>query len=109
MLYPFVGENRLAQIFGRNLLDDESLGQVFYSLINPDQTKPFECVGTREEINYVIKLAIEDESRTTPLPKLLEWYRTSYNYNPTTQYNVASYFNSEHNIPETYLKALIEL
>ena len=109
MLYPFVGENRLAQIFGRNLLDDESLGQIFYSLINPDQTKPFECVGTREEINYAIKLAIEDESRTTPLPKLLEWYRTSYNYNPTTQYDVASYFNSEHNIPEAYLKALIEL
>lgn len=109
MLYPFVGKDRLVEIFGRDLLDDETMGQIFVGLINPDTTKPFECVGTREEINYAIKLAIEDESAPQPLPKLLEWYRTSYNYNPTTQYNVADYFNSEHNIPEEYLKALLAL
>lgn len=109
MLYPFVGKDRLVEIFDRDLLDDETMGQIFVGLINPDTTKPFECVGTREEINYAIKLAIEDESAPQPLPKLLEWYRTSYNYNPTTQYNVADYFNSEHNIPEDYLKALLAL
>lgn len=109
MLYPFVGKDRLVEIFGRDLLDDETMGQIFVGLINPDATKPFECVGTREEINYAIKLAIEDESAPQPLPKLLEWYRTSYNYNPTTQYDVAGYFNSEHNIPEEYLKALLAL
>ena len=109
MLYPFVGKDRLVEIFGRDLLDDETMGQIFVGLINPDTTKPFECVGTREEINYAIKLAIEDENTPKPLPKLLEWYRTSYNYNPTTQYNVADYFNSEHNIPEEYLKALLAL
>ena len=109
MLYPFVGKDRLVEIFGRDLLDDETMGQIFVGLINPDTTKPLECVGTREEINYAIKLAIEDESAPKPLPKLLEWYRTSYNYNPTTQYNVVDYFNSEHNIPEEYLKALLAL
>ena len=109
MLYPFVGKDRLVEIFGRDLLDDETMGQIFVGLINPDTTKPFECVGTREEINYAIKLAIENENAPQPLPKLLEWYRTSYNYNPTTQYNVVDYFNSEHNIPEEYLKALLAL
>ena len=111
MLYPFIDKERLVEIFGHDLLDDETLGQTFYSLINPDTTKPFECVGTREEINYAIKLAIEDENgvKTSSLPKLLDWYRTSYNYNPTTQYNIANYYNPEHNIPEPYLKALQSL
>jgi len=109
MLYPFVAKDKLKEIFGRDLLDDEDMGPIFYSLINPDTTKPFECVGTREEINYAIKLAIEDENAPKPLPKLLEWYRTNYIYNPTTQYNIAQYYNPEHNIPEEYLKALIAL
>lgn len=109
MLYPFIGRERLAEIFGHDLLDDESMGQIFYSLINPDTTKPFECVGTRDEINYSIKLAIENPDAPKPLPKLLEWYRTGYNYNPTTQYNVAQYYNPEHNIPEEYLRALMAL
>lgn len=111
MLYPFIDKERLIEIFGHDLLDDETLGQTFYSLINPDTTKPFECVGTREEINYAIKLAIEDENgvKTSSLPKLLDWYRTSYNYNPTTQYDIANYYNPEHNIPEPYLKALQSL
>ncbi len=109
MLYPFVSKERLIEVFGRDLLNDESLGQAFYSLINPDTTKPFECVGTREEINYSIKLAIENKDTEEPLPKLLEWYHTSYNYNPTTQYNVSNYFNPEHNIPEPYLRALLSL
>ena len=107
MLYPYINKERLVEIFGHDLLDDESLGQIFYSLINPDTTKPFECVGTRDEINYSIKLAIENPDTPKPLPKLLEWYRT--NYNPATQYNVAQYYNPEHNIPEEYLKALMAL
>ena len=109
MLYPFVDHERLINIFGRDLFEDETLDQTFYSLFNPDTTKPFECVGTREEINYALKLAIEDPNAPKPLPKLLEWYRTSAFYNQMTQYNVAEYFNEEHNIPESYLKALIEL
>jgi hypothetical protein len=104
MLYPFLHKEQLDAIFGRDLLNDESLGQIFLSLINPDTTKPFECVGTREEINYALKLAVEDESALQPLPKLLEWYRM--HYNPTLQYNVENFYNPEHNIPEEYLKAL---
>jgi len=107
MLYPYIDKERLIEIFGHDLLDDESLGQIFYSLTNPDTTKPFECVGTREEINYSIKLAIENPDAPKPLPKLLEWYHE--NYNPTTQYDVAQYYNPEHNIPEEYLKALMAL
>ena len=108
MLLPFVGRERLMGIFGRDLLDDESLFQIFHGLINPDTTKPFECVGTRDEINYSIMLAIQNETQAgNPLPKLLEWYRT--NYKPTIQSDVVNYYNAEHNIPEPYLRALMAL
>ena len=108
MLLPFVGRERLMGIFGHDLLDDESLFQIFHGLINPDTTKPFECVGTRDEINYSIMLAIQNETQAgNPLPKLLEWYRT--NYKPTIQSDVVNYYNAEHNIPEPYLRALMAL
>lgn len=109
MLYPFINHDTLREIFGHDLLDDETLSETFYGLINPDATKPFDCVGTRDEINYSIKLAIENPENAGKLPKLLEWYRTSYFYNPTTQYDVANYFNEIHNIPEPYLNALLNL
>ena len=104
MLYPFVDKEQLEAIFGHDLLDDGSLMQVFYGLINPDATKPFECVGTRDEINYSLRLAV-DNSKGQPLPKLLDWYSKSYNYNPMR--SIVDYYNGEHQIPEEYLKALM--
>lgn len=106
MLAPFFNTERLVEIFGRDLLDDESLGRIFYGLINPDATKPFECVGTREEINYAIQLTINNYGKE-PLPKLLDWYSKNYNYQ--NDKDITGYFNNEHNIPEPYLKALLEL
>lgn len=105
MLYPFVNKDRLVAIFGHDLLDDETLGEVFFSLINPDTTKPFECVGTRDEINYTLRLALKNNN-DTPLPKLLAWYRDNNHLIPEAQYDLTTYFNPEHNIPEEYLKAL---
>ena len=106
MLYPLVSYDQLTEIFGHDLYDDLSLGQTFVGLIDPDATKPFECVGTREEINYAVKQAIEQAGKDK-LPQLLEWYRKNYNYNPTS--DVENYFNQQHNIPPEHLKALLEL
>lgn len=105
MLSPFVDKEKLIQIFGHDLLDDETLSETFYGLINPDATKPFECVGTREEINYAVQLTIANSEE--PLPKLLEWYRSNNQYQVNR--NITEYFNPEHNIPEPYLKALLAL
>ena len=106
MLYPFVPIDRLQQIFGQNMLNDQSLFQVFMGLVNPDMTKPFECVGTREEINYALKLAVEHTKGN--LPALLDYYKHNL-YNPQQVYNVENYYNPEHNIPEEYLNMLARL
>ncbi len=44
-LAPFMPKPRLLAIFGRNLLDDISLGAAFDALMEYRDHKPFECVG----------------------------------------------------------------
>ena len=75
-------------------------------LVNPDMTKPFECVGTREEINYSLKLAVEHTNGN--LPVLLDYYKQNL-YNPQQVYNVENFYNPQHNIPEDYLNMLAKL
>ena len=48
-LAPFLAKPRLLSIFGRNLLDDESLSAGFDSLLEYRDHKPFECVGEAAE------------------------------------------------------------
>jgi hypothetical protein len=48
-LAPFVPKPRLLQIFGRNLLDDETQAAGFDALIEFHDHKPFECVGEASE------------------------------------------------------------
>jgi hypothetical protein len=48
-LAPFLPKPRLLQIFGRNLLDDETQAPGFDALIEYHDHKPFECVGEASE------------------------------------------------------------
>ena len=48
-LAPFLPKPRLLQIFGRNLLDDETQASGFDALIEYHDHKPFECVGEASE------------------------------------------------------------
>lgn len=48
-LAPFLPKPRVLQIFGHNLLDDETLAPGFDALIEYHDHKPFECVGEARE------------------------------------------------------------
>ncbi len=48
-LAPFLSKPRLLQIFGRNLLDDDSQAAGFDALLEYQDHKPFECVGEGAE------------------------------------------------------------
>jgi hypothetical protein len=48
-LAPFMPKPRLLAIFGRNLLDDDSLAPAFDALMEYRDHKPFECVGEGSE------------------------------------------------------------
>jgi hypothetical protein len=105
MLYPWVEKDRLKQIFGHDLLDDESLLDIFNGLVFPETIKPFECVGTKAEICYSLDLVVQNQDPAN-LPKLLQLYQANvYGKNIYTE-DIPNYYNPEHSIPEEYLNLL---
>ena len=107
MLYPFVEKTKLEGIFGHNLLDDESLLETFNGLVFPETIKPFECVGTKEEICYTLDLAVQHQNPEN-LPYLLRLYQANA-YGKTPYDDIPNYFNAENSIPEEHLRMLQSL
>ncbi len=70
ILAPFIEKDELIDIFGRDLLDDLELKKYFDELTGKEKTKPFECVGTREEVNEAISMI--KEKYKDNLPALLK-------------------------------------
>lgn len=58
ILSPFIEPQRLNAIFGRNMLDDNSLRAEFDQLRGMAETKPFECVGTVGEVNSALTMTL---------------------------------------------------
>lgn len=73
MLAPFIDLQTLTQeIFTTNLLDDPAMIPIAESLIHPDLTKPWDCVGTREESQIAFALIIDAyHQRKQELPRVL--------------------------------------
>jgi hypothetical protein len=74
ILSPFISPKKLVGIFGKNLFEKESLLPDFKELIGESATKPFECVGTIDEINLALSETIKRYN--PPLPYLLNYYHT---------------------------------
>lgn len=72
-LYPFLGE-KTEEIFGEDLLEDESLIPIVKGLLREnDVVKPFECVATVEEIRTAISLGRERARKDNQeVPKVLQ-------------------------------------
>lgn len=62
----------MVNIYGHDLLDDESLQGYFLSLTGQRTEKPFECVGTIEEVNAA--LSEIKAKRINDLPKLFSYW-----------------------------------
>lgn len=81
ILSPFIDEKILSQeIFSKNLLEEKSLEPTFMELIGKTPTKPFECVGTVEEVNVALAM-LYNKMRGKELPYLLNiWYHMQNGY-----------------------------
>lgn len=55
MLSPFLKEQQLENIFGSNLLKNNNLMPILLELGGQTVSKPFECVGTVDEVNAAIQ------------------------------------------------------
>ena len=56
----------MIDIFGHNLLEDKELEKYYKELTGVYKTKPFECVGTRSEVNEAVGLLKEKYKDSLP-------------------------------------------
>lgn len=65
ILSPFLSREKLSEIFGKDMLCDESLRHILRELDGRSAVKPFECVGTIEEVraceSYLINTIAQPE------------------------------------------------
>lgn len=88
ILSPFVDEKTLIKIFGKNMLNDIDLRDIFLELVGKKDNKPFDCVGTYKEIEYSLAILIKNKKREhEDMPRLLgEYFKTNF-------FNDISYVN----------------
>lgn len=77
ILSPFLTPEELVEIFGENVFEKQELLETFKGLCGYGEIKPFECVGTFEEVNYAVNKAIEQYGNSE-LPYLLKYYKEYY-------------------------------
>ena len=109
ILSPFLSHSRLTEIFGTDMLEDRSMLEDFQKLTGLTEEKPFECVGSRDEVNAAICLTIEQmEISGAALPALLKWYRAQPLFESAFphRHDYDSFYDRNHLLPSAFLKIL---
>lgn len=111
ILSPFLSHGRLCEIFGADMVNDEKMIPVMEQLIGVVDEKPFECVGSRDEVNTAICMTIADlEGRGEELPVLLRHYRTLPQYEEYSRRDNLFFtgYDEENLLPEKYAELVRE-
>lgn len=114
ILSPFVSQEKLESVFGKNLLQDAELWPVLRQLAGMTTTKPFDCIGTLDEVNAALQMTLA-KIPETQLPELLRLYKESEKYSGYKNFNAESLlhsFNEIHFLPpefETVLRSKINV
>ena len=64
ILAPFIEKPTRLQIFGEDLLNKPEMEHFFNQLIGKEATKPFECVGTIEEVISALKMLDNEKEKS---------------------------------------------
>ncbi len=104
ILAPFVPKNTLVELFGRNPLADKTLLPLFKDLLGETESKPFDCVGTPEEIQVAFAMIIEGgeykgdviiEQAASVLPNQAELNKLrQLVFTPTDEHRIPKVFQS---------------
>ena len=100
MLEAFLSKEEVIDIFKGNVLDNKELETSFLELIGEAETKPFECIGTIEEVRFAMNRIIEKDDSY-----LARLYKEKYYKEEDID---LSKFYYENNVPEEYLNIVKE-
>lgn len=98
ILSPYLYKEKLVKIFGEDMFENKELLKTFLELTGNGETKPFDCVGTFEEVNFAISKTIENlENKKEQLPYLLKYYKENYNL-VDTKNDITKRYNEKNNL-----------
>ncbi|MDR2532085.1 MAG: hypothetical protein LBC82_04505 [Oscillospiraceae bacterium] len=100
MLSAFLNDEKLTAVFNENLLNNPELETIFNGLAYESEVKPFECVGTRAEINLALSEALRKREN---LPFLLQKYAENPRETPAP---LDGYFDENNFVPDEFLRLL---
>lgn len=101
ILYPFMEEKDLFKIFNKNLYEDKNLKKELLKLLN---SKPFECVGTKEE--SLLGLFLSYEKAKGKNYYLLNYLKKNNYFEKINKEKILNSFNGKNNLPLKFLKIL---
>jgi UDP-N-acetyl-alpha-D-muramoyl-L-alanyl-L-glutamate epimerase len=106
ILSPFIPSGILSAAFGKDLLDDSGLENIFFELTGQSGIKPLECVGTPSEIRAAIFKNISSYGDKN-LPYLLDQFKKRSGgikqEDITEFHHIINEFNSENLLDKKYL------
>lgn len=104
MLSVFIGEEQVAALMGKHILQDATLLPIVDELTGRSPIKPFECIGTRDEVNTAIALIIEQSKAAgKAVPALLASYEKTDASRDTTH---LFQLDTNHHLPESFFSVL---
>ena len=90
-------KERLVSIFGEDLFEKESLLKTFIELCGYAENKPFECVGTYEEVRLAVSKTIQNSNGK--LPFLLQYYQDNFEMSDD---DILTYYNENNHLPKEF-------
>lgn len=96
LLAAFLDDDVLEGIFGCNMLEKSELSGMLDGLVLVGEDKPFECVGTRDEVRLSLEMAWRRRSADPPA-LLLHWRSLFPEYNPA---QLDGFFDTDNFVPE---------
>ncbi|HEY9115277.1 MAG TPA: hypothetical protein VIN10_11315 [Bacteroidales bacterium] len=111
MLSPYISRPTLERIFGKRLLNEENLKPILDELTGVTEVKPFECVGTPEEVNVALRMTFERLYAKNEVPILLR-NGNANSFKDVSEKDIAAFlnsFNQEHLLPPRFLEILTEI
>ena len=103
ILSPYLYKDKLVNIFNEDLFERVDLLNTFIELTGNGEVKPFDCVGTFEEVNFAISMTIKKiEDHNVQMPFLLKYYQSTFGLvntddDITLRYNNDNNLNDEQN------------
>jgi len=112
LLSAKIGIGKTAKVFGENLFLKKNLKKIFEELIGRSKHKPFECIGTIDEVNVAITCLHINEEGAFSKMYLLKLYKKKYEDSFATNKEIEkikNQFDKKHKLNPRFKKLIHEV